>query len=407
MNGESPLKRPGLEQIFPGESELAGLMRACDWSRTRFGEVSTWPDSLKTSVGICLASRFPMVMWWGPDLLMLYNDAWRPVLGRTKHPAIAKPGRDVWPEIWHIIGPMLEGVLRTGQATWQDDQLLMLDRNGYLEEAYFTYSYSPIYLADGTVGGAFSAVSETTGRVLGERRLRTLRDLGAQAALAGTAEEACRMSMETLTNNRTDVPFALLYLLSADGTRLVLNGTAPLNTPLPSTSQMVNVPSHDVDEWRLTEVVRTGKPVLLEDLHHRIGSLPSGPWSIETDQALALPLNAPGQDALAGVVVLGLNPCRALDEEYDSFLHLLAGHIGTAIANAHAYEAERRRAEALTELDRAKTDFFRNVSHEFRTPLTLMLGPVEDLLSKSHTGIRRPLESNWKSSTATGCGSCA
>ncbi len=179
-----------LERMFPGNSELACLMRKLDWSQTSFGAVSTWPDSLKTAVAICLTSRFPMVLWWGPDLLMLYNDAWRPVLGRTKHPAIAKPGREVWPEVWHIIGPMLEAVLTTGQATWQDNQLLMLDRNDYLEEAYFTYSYSPIYLSDGTVGGAFSAVSETTGRVIGERRLRVLRDLGAQARLAKTVDEA-------------------------------------------------------------------------------------------------------------------------------------------------------------------------------------------------------------------------
>jgi len=156
---------PHLERLFPGDSELAGLMRDLDWSRTGFGPVTSWPQSLQTALRICLTSRFPMVIWWGPDLLLLYNDAWRPVLGRSKHPAVARPGREVWPEIWHIIGPMLEGVLNTGQATWQDDQLLMLDRNGYLEEAYFTYSYSPISLEDGSVGGAFAAVSETTGRV--------------------------------------------------------------------------------------------------------------------------------------------------------------------------------------------------------------------------------------------------
>ena len=214
----------GIEQVFPGDSELARLMRTLDWSSTPFGPVDLWPQSLRTTVGICLTSRFPIVMWWGPDLLMLYNDAWRPVLGRTKHPAVARPGREVWPEIWHIIGPMLEGVLKSGRATWQDDQLLMLDRNGYLENAYFTYSYSPILLEEGRVGGAFSPVTETTGRVLGERRLRTVRDLGMQASVAKTVEDASCTAMKTLTDNQADVPFALLYLLSTDGTHLIWSG---------------------------------------------------------------------------------------------------------------------------------------------------------------------------------------
>jgi PAS domain S-box-containing protein len=367
-------------RLFPGDGQMAGLMREHDWASSGFGPVSTWPESLKTAVGICLTSRFPMVLWWGPDLLMLYNDAWRPVLGKTKHPAIGKRGRDVWPEIWHIIGPMLEGVLSTGQATWQDDQLLMLDRNGYLEEAYFTYSYSPIHLENGSVGGAFSAVNETTKRVLSERRLRTLRDLGAQLSLAKSTEEACRMTMATLTRNPTDAPFASLYLLSPDGQSLMLADSAPVSLSAPVGPLQIDLSDEAHDVWHLAEVVRTGRPAVSDHLDRSGTWVPKGPWSREVTQALALPLEAPGQDRLAGVVVVGLNPCRALDEEYESFLHLLAGHIGTTIANAHAYEAERKRAEALAELNRAKTVFFSNVSHEFRTPLTLMLGPLEEEL---------------------------
>src|SRR5581483_12409212 len=193
---------------------MGRLMRAHDWSATPLGPAEDWPQSLRTAVSICLNSRLPIVLWWGPELRLLYNAAWRPVLGQTKHPqALGSPGREVWPEIWHIIGPMLEGVLATGQATWSDDQLLPLDRNGYLEEAYFTYSYSPILDESGKVGGVFSAVSETTLRVVGERRLRTLRELAAQASTAKTPDEAGRAVLRTFAANPADVPFALLYFL--------------------------------------------------------------------------------------------------------------------------------------------------------------------------------------------------
>jgi hypothetical protein len=133
-----------LEQTFPGHGEMARLMRAFDWAESPFGPVVAWPQNLKIAVGICLSSRFPMVLWWGPDLRLIYNDAWRPSLGALKHPALGKPGKEVWHEIWHIIGPMLEGVLKTGEATWSVDMLLPMDRYGYLEETYWTYSYSPI-----------------------------------------------------------------------------------------------------------------------------------------------------------------------------------------------------------------------------------------------------------------------
>jgi hypothetical protein len=179
------LRVVGLLAFVAGGGEMGALIRAVDWSQNPLGPLADWPQSLKTAVSICLNSRFPIPIWWGPDLRLIYNDAWRPVLGQTKHPhALGSPGREVWPEIWHIIGPMLEGVLATGQATWSDDQLLPLDRNGYLEEAYFTYSYSPIRDEGGKVGGVFSAVNETTLRVVGERRLRTLRELAAQASTA-------------------------------------------------------------------------------------------------------------------------------------------------------------------------------------------------------------------------------
>lgn len=174
-------------------------MRAKDWASTPLGDVREWPDALRTAVSICLNSRFPMVLWWGRELVMLYNDAWRPVLGLTKHPqALGSPGREIWPEVWDIIGAQLNGVLERGEASWSEDLLLVLERNGFAEEAYFTYSYSPIKDGEGRIGGVFSAVSETTERVISERRLAVLKELAERAAEVKTVEGACAGVVEVL-----------------------------------------------------------------------------------------------------------------------------------------------------------------------------------------------------------------
>ena len=312
------------------------LVDAFDWAATPIGARDSWPQSLRTSVSICLASRFPILIWWGPELTKIYNDAYAPILG-AKHPyALGARGRDVWPEIWPVIGPMLDQVRFEGKATWSDDQLLMMRRHGYLEETYFTFSYSPILDESGGVGGIFTAVFETTTRVVGERRLDTLRRLAARAGEANTVEEACLNAAEILGANPADIPFSALYLR---GRQLCAVGAAPL----PETLDLDAPP--------------------------------------DIDGAVVLPLHVPGEEEPTALLLAGVSPHRPLDDDYRGFFSLAAGHIASAIAKARAYEMERARAEALAELDRAKTAFFSNVSHEFRTPLTLMLGPIEDLLA--------------------------
>ncbi len=169
--------------------EMGALMRAHYWGAVTIGSPAQWPDALKTAVSIRLNSRSPMVLWSGPEFLMLYNDAWRPILG-TKHPmGLGRPGVEIWPEIWDIIGEQLGSVLKRGEATWSEDVLLALDRYGYLEEAYFTYSYSPIKATDRSVGGVFTALNERTERVLNERRMRILRELAAMTAESKSVRE--------------------------------------------------------------------------------------------------------------------------------------------------------------------------------------------------------------------------
>ncbi|MEP6990540.1 MAG: ATP-binding protein, partial [bacterium] len=383
-----PDARPGVnnprgpDSILAGGGEMGALMRALDWSTTTVGPVERWPQSLRTAVSMLLESRFPMYIAWGRDYTQFYNDAYRPVLGATKHPAaLGLSSRETFAEVWEqYVGPLFGRVMDNAEPTYLDDWMLPLDRFGFVEECYFTFCYSAIRNETGDVGGVFVTVVETTERVLAERRVTTLRELASIGAKIDSASTVCRLAANAIGTSAFDTPFALLYLLDESGQRLTLAGTSGIAAGGRVAPAVVEIGDADTTGWPLAAAIHAREAVAVDDLGSRFGPLTGTPWPEPAHAAIVLPIALRGEERAYGALVAGLSPRLAFDDRYRGYLDLVAGQVATAITSARAYEKEQRRAAALAEVDRAKTAFFSNVSHEFRTPLTLMLAPTEDLI---------------------------
>jgi two-component sensor histidine kinase len=335
-------------EFLAGGGEMGAAIRAFNWAGTSLGPPECWPPTLKTCLRIMLASRQPMWVWWGPELINFYNDAYLPIVG-GKHPgALGQPAREVWREIWEQIRERIAGAM-TGEASYSEAEMLIMHRNGYPEETYYTFSFSPVPEEDGTIGGIVCANTDDTDRVIGARRLALLRELASRTWDADTVDEVYALSAKALASDPRDMPFALIYRLEADGARAALRGATGIAAGHVAAPELIHLDGSS--PWPISDVIRSGTRRVVGRLCEKFAGLPAGPWTDPPQDALLLPLSTSAEAAPRGVLILAANPCRGRsDESFENFAALVARQIASAIVNIESYEAERERAKSADSL---------------------------------------------------------
>lgn len=356
-------------------------MRAFEWSTTPLGPIDAWPGSLKTTVGTLLHSHHPMVLWWGRELIQIYNDGYLPSFGKGKHPtAMGQRAEDCWQEIWPIISPQIDDVMGLAKASWHEDALVPVWRNERIEEAYWTYGYSPVFDDSGAVGGTLAVCTETTARVLAERRLLTLRLLAESTSTATTSTEALVAAAKVLATSTADIPFALFYG-AGDGGEPTLVRTIGLGATETATFDAVCAP-------QLQSASVTSSSF---DLPSEIPGLrwPGGAWPEPAAAAFAVSLVDERQSYPRAFIVFGLSPRLAFDAAYRGHLTQIAESLGLALARI---ESTHQRAATALERNNlllqapVATALFRGPEHVFElaNPLYCRMVGRSNLIGKSY-----------------------
>src|SRR5580698_4182107 len=312
--------------VLLAAGEMGELVSSLDWSATPLGAPESWSPALRTVVRILLANRFPQLLWWGPEYVSIYNDAYRPILGR-KHPwGLGKPVRDCWSEIWDILKPLIDTPFNGGPATWSEDIELQINRAGFIEETHFTVAYSavPDETAPHGIGGVLATVHEITDKVVGQRRITVLRDLGSRTAEARTPEEACVISSAMLGPHIKDIPFALLYVADASGTQARIAASCGVDEGVDIRPPVIHLDDSgsESSSWPLALARRTGKMQVVRELSSRFVAVPPGPWPFPPQCAAILPIRSHVANHTAGFLIAGLSSRLQFDEGYQNFLEL-------------------------------------------------------------------------------------
>lgn len=364
MDGRGPT------DLHAGSAETEAMLAAVDWAATPLGPVEGWSTELRAAVRTVLPSEVPMLLWWGPELVQVYNAAFVSFLG-AKHPALGATAAECWAEIWDEVSALAGPVLGGHGATYSVDQRFFLDRHLAQEETYWTFSYSPVHGPAGDVAGIFVATTETTARVVGDRRLRALWELGAlSSAEAGGVEAALGRAMEVL-DRKPGVHWAVAFLPDGDGLRPVASFGVDGDLAAVGRSDLVQ------RAWRSARRHEDPGAATLPPLD----LAPTDVGETRAAVVVAVPLVATAGAEPSGVLLLGSSPHRVFDDEYRTFFDLVGRQVALLVSDAGAYRTQRDRADDLEAADRATTRFLQNVSHELRTPLTLVAGPLDEVLA--------------------------